>query len=136
MKLVLNEARPPVDLQASARRDTKSATSCKLTATQESLLRRQLKSNDRKLKLKQMRSQRLRKCTLQYHTHPGISEQIAKILRPKRMKAARSSGRLRGRLVRVKDRLDPTKSTGAVYKISCSCGCAESVSLGGLRTSG
>ena len=53
---------------------------------------------------------------------PGISEQIAKILRPKGIQVAHSSGRLRGRLVRVKDRLDPRKSKGAVYRISCSCG--------------
>ena len=52
----------------------------------------------------------------------GVSEKIAKILRPKGIQVAHSSARLRGHLVRAKDQLDPQKRKGAVYKISCSCG--------------
>lgn len=53
---------------------------------------------------------------------PGVSEKIAKLLRPKDIVIAHSSSRLRNRLVHVKDRVDPGKRKGAIYQISCSCG--------------
>ena len=53
---------------------------------------------------------------------PGVSEKIAKLLRPKGIKVAHSSSRLRSRLVKAKDPENPEKKKGAVYQISCSCG--------------
>ena len=52
----------------------------------------------------------------------GVSERIAKVLRPKGIQVAHSSRRLRNHLVNVKDRLEHGKRKGAIYKIHCSCG--------------
>ena len=52
----------------------------------------------------------------------GVSEKIAKLLRPKGIQVAHSSRRLRNHLVNVKDRIEPEKKKGIVYKIQCSCG--------------
>ena len=53
---------------------------------------------------------------------PGLSERIAKVLRPHRIKVAHKSKRLRGHLVNVKDPVEQSKKKGAVYEIKCSCG--------------
>ena len=52
----------------------------------------------------------------------GVSEKIAKVLRPKGIMVAHTLSRLKHRMVRAKDPIEPEKKKGAVYKITCSCG--------------